>query len=304
MVGVISTANHAKLLWPGIKELWGMSYDELSQQWSKVLSKGTSDKSYEELQEITGFGLAMVKPEGTAISYDSHSQGVTTTIRNVTYGLGFVVTEEEGDDNKYKEVATFRATALGFSGRQTKEIVAANMINRGFSSSYPGGDGKELFATDHPTQSGSQSNELNPAADLSEAALETMLIQISNARNSRGMRIGLKGQKLVVPPELQFEAERIVNSNLRPGTANNDVNAMKSMGMLPDGVFVWQYMDQGDDFFIKTNLPKGGGTLYQRKAPSFKKDNDFDTCNDKNKFTERYALGYGDWRWAYGSLGV
>lgn len=304
MTGVISTANHAKLLWPGIKALWGMSYDELSQQWSKVLEKGTSDKSFEELQEITGFGLAAVKPEGTAISYDSHSQGVTTTLRNVTYGLGFIVTEEEGDDNKYKKVGTFRSRALGFSMRQSKEIVAANLINRGFTAAYAGGDGKELFATNHPTQGGDQSNELNPAADLSEAALETMLIQISNAKNARGMRIGLKGKMLVVPPELQFDAHRIVNSNLRPGTANNDINAMKDMGMLPGGVMVWQYMDQGDDFFIKTDLPTGGGMLLQRKEASIKKDNDFDTANDKNKSTERYVVGYGDWRWAYGSLGV
>lgn len=304
MVGVISTANHAKLLWPGLKELWGMSYNEITQQWPKVLMKGTMDKNYEELQEITGFGLASVKPEGTAISYDSHSQGVTTTIRSVTYGLGFIVTEEEGDDNKYKQVATFRSTALGFSMRQSKEIVAANMFNRGFSSSYPGGDGKELFATDHPTQAGVQSNELSPAADMSEAAIESMLIQISNMRNARGMRIGLKGKKLVVPAELQFDASRIVNSNLRPGTANNDINAMKNMGMLPEGVFVWQYLDQGDDFFILTDLPKGGGTLYQRKEAVLKKDNDFDTANDKNKSTERYGIGYGDWRFAVGSLGV
>jgi hypothetical protein len=304
MTGVISTANHAKLLWPGLKELWGMSYDELSQQWSKVLEKGTSDKSYEELQEITGFGLAVVKPEGTAVSYDSHSQGVTTTLRAVTYGLGFIVTEEEGDDNKYKQVGTFRARALGFSMRQSKEIVAANLINRGFTAAYAGGDGKELFSTAHPVVAGTQSNYLSPAADLSEAALESMLIQISNARNSRGMRIGLKGKKLVVPPELQFDANRIVNSNLRPGTANNDINAMKDMGMLPDGVFVWQYMDQGDDFFIKTDLPTGGGMLLQRKEASIKKDNDFDTANDKNKSTERYVVGYGDWRWAYGSIGV
>jgi hypothetical protein len=302
-MAVISTGNHPRLLWPGVKALIGISYDELSQQWSEVFTKGESDKSYEILVEATSFGLMPVKAEGSAISYDSHVQQSTTTLTNVTYGMGAIVTEEEIDDNKYEKLGKARAKMLGFSARQTKETVGANIFNRAFDSNYVGGDGKELCATDHPTVNGTQSNELSPAADMSEAALETMLIQISNVKNSRGLRINLKGQKLIVPPELQFDAERIVNSTLRPGTANNDLNAMKSKGMLPGGVFVWQYLDQGDDFFIKTNC-MDGLMMLQRKPFAYDKDNDFDTNNAKMKATERYVFGWGDWRCLYGSVGV
>lgn len=302
-MAVISSGNHPRLLWPGVKALIGLSYNEIPTQWSQVFKSGESDKSYEILVEGTSFGLAPVKPEGSGVSYDSHTQQSTTTLTNVTYGLGAIVTREEIEDNKYEKMGKARAKMLGFSARQTKEVVGANIFNRAFNSSYLGGDGVELCSTVHPTVNGTQSNELDPAADLSEAALETMFTQIRNARNSRGLRIGLEPKKLVVGPSEEFNAERLVNSTLRPGTPNNDINALKRIGKLPEGVFVWTYLDQGDDWFITTNCPDGVMML-QRREFDYGKDNDFDTENAKMKFTERYVFGWGDWRSVYGSVGA
>jgi len=304
-MAVISTGNHPKALWPGINAIWGIEYDEKSQQWQKVFTKATSDKKYEEDFESTSFGLAPEKAEGTAILYDTHSQQSTTRYTNVTYGLGWIVTEEEFDDNQYEKLASFRTRALAFSFRQTKETVGGNILNRAFNSSFVGGDAVELVSTAHPTSGGgTQSNELSPAADLSEAALETLMIQVRNALNSRGLKIALVPRKLIAGPLNQFEAHRIVNSNLRPGTANNDINAMRDMGMLPDGVMVYDYLTVGsDDWFIKTDA-KDGLKMFQRKPYMFKQDNDFDTANRKAKASERYVFGWSDWRAVYGSPGV
>jgi hypothetical protein len=302
-MAVITTGAHPKALWPGVYAWWGTEYKKIPTQWSQVFDKKDSDLAYEEMVEATGFGLAPIKSEGGAISYDTHQQGPTTRFTHVTYGLGYIVTREEMEDNKYDKLSRSRASALAFSMAQSKEVVHANIFNRAFTSTYAGGDGKELVATDHPTVSGTQSNELSPAADLSEAALETMLIQIGNAKNTRGLKIALKAQKLIVPIELEFEATRILNSTLRAGTANNDINAMRSMGMLPGGVFAWNYLTQGDDFFIKTNCPSGL-VSFEKRAIEFKKDNDFDTENAKAKSTERYIPGWADWRSVYGSTGV
>ena len=302
-MAVITRGNHPKALWPGIREWFGVSYKELPAQWRQVFSNMTSDQAYEEDVETTGFGYAQQKPEGSAISYDSHNQGPTTRYTHTTWGLGYIVTREEIEDNKYEKVSRARARSLAFSMRQTKEVNLANIFNRAFTSAYAGGDGKEMVATDHPSLSGSQSNELSPAADLSEAALEAMMIQINTATNSRGMRIKLTPRKLIVPPQLTFEAERLVATQLRPGTANNDINAMRNMGMLPDGVFVWNYLTDEDAFFIKTDCPDGLNH-FQRRALEFKKDNDFDTENAKAKSTERYSAGWSDWRAVYGSTGV
>jgi hypothetical protein len=179
----------------------------------------------------------------------------------------------------------------------------ANIINRAFSSSYLGGDAKELIATDHPTLDGTQSNELSVAADLSEASLEDLLIQIMNATDSRGLRMQLRGKKLIVPPNLAFEAERIVKSNLQNDTANNAVNAVKSMGLLPEGVMVWHYLTDTDAWFIKTDAPEAL-KLFNRRELAFTKDSDFDTDNFKHKATERYVGGWSDWRGIYGSEGA
>lgn len=302
-MSVITTGNHPKALWPGVKEWFGRSYDEFPVECTMVFDTETSRKHREEDVEVTGFGLASVKAEGNAVSYDSESQGYTKTYTHVAYASGFIVTREERDDNLYEIVGKRRARALGFSMRQTKEVVAANVLNRATDSNYTGGDGKELLATDHPSLAGNWSNELAVAADLSEASLEDILIQIAQATNSRGLRIALQGRKLIVPPQLSFEAERIVKSTLQNDTANNAVNAMRSMGMLPEGVMTYHYLTDPDQWFVKTNCP-AGLQMIMRTPVEFGKDNDFDTDNAKAKAYERYSVGWTDPRSVYGSPGA
>lgn len=301
-MSVITSGNHPKLLWPGLNAIFG-KYKDLPYLHTEVFDSHESDKSYEEDVELTGFGLAPVKSEGGSISYDSHTQGPTTRYTNVTYGLGFIETIEAVEDNKYKDRAQKRTAMLARSMRVTKETVVANVVNRAFTAGYAGGDGKELIATDHPTVNGTQSNELAVAADLSEASLEDMLIQIMNATDSRGLRIRLIGKKLIVPANLSFEAERIVKSNLQNDTANNAINAIRSKGLLPDGVMTWVYLSDPDAWFIKTDA-ENGLKLFNRRALTFAKDSDFDTDNFKHKATERYVAGWSDWRAIFGSPGA
>lgn len=303
MAGVITTGNHPKALWPGMHKFWGRVYDEHPTEYTEIFMTESSSKNYEEDAEVTGFGLAPVKSEGGSVSYDSETQGPTTRYTHVAYGLGYIVTREERDDNLYEIVSKRRIRGLAFSMRQTKEIVGANVLNRGFNSSFTGGDGLELFSTAHVTLDGTQSNELATPADLSEASLEDLLIQISNAKNSRGLRIAARGMKLIVPPALMFEAERILESVQRVDTANNDTNAMRSMGMLPNGFTVNHYLTDTDAFFIKTNIPNGL-THFNRVGAEFTQDNDFDTSNAKAKAYERYSVGWTDWRGAYASPGA
>jgi hypothetical protein len=301
-MSVITSGNHPKLLWPGLNAIFG-KYKDLPYQHTQVFDAHESDKSYEEDVELTGFGLAPVKSEGGSISYDSHTQGPTTRYTNVTYGLGFIETIEAVEDNLYKQRATSRTKMLARSMRITKETVVANVINRAFNNAYLGGDGLELISTAHVTVDGTQSNELAVAADLSEASLEDMFIQIMNATDSRGLRIRLMPKKLIVPPNLAFEAERIVKSNLQNDTANNAINAIKSTGMLPGGVMVWHYLSDTDAWFITTDA-ENGLKLFNRRALSFAKDSDFDTDNFKHKATERYVAGWSDWRGIFGSEGA
>jgi hypothetical protein len=304
-MSVISTGNHPKALWPGIKAWWGRQYNEHVTEHTDLFDNDTSDKQYEELVEVTGFGLAPVKEQGAAGSYDTDSQGTITRATHVAYGLGYIVTREELDDNKYEVVSKRRAQALAYAMRQTKENVAANVYNRGFTSTYAFGDGKELFATDHPTVSGNQSNELATAADMSEASLEDLCIQIMGAQNARGLRINLMPQSLIVPRQLVFEANRIIKSTLQSGTANNDVNALRTTGQFPGGIKVNHYLTDADAFFIRTNIPSSTGLVhFQRVAAEFTQDNDFDTQNAKAKSYERYSFTVGDFRAAYGSPGA
>ncbi len=303
MAGIITTGNHPKALWPGMRAFWGRQYDEHPQEWSNIFDSESSEKNYEEDTEVTGFGLATVKNQGAAVSYDSETQGPTKRYTHVTYGLGYIVTREELEDNLYEVVSKRRIKALSFSVRQTEETVAANIMNRAFNSSYTGADGKEMCATDHPTADGTQSNELATASDLSEAAIEDLCIQIMNAKNSRGLRIALMPKKLIVPPNEAFNAERILKSTLQSGTANNDINAIRSMGVLPGGVVVNHYLSDTDAWWIKTNAPNGL-MRFNRRATEFKQDNDFDTENAKAKSTLRFSVGWTDWRAIYGSPGA
>lgn len=302
MVGIITTGNHPKALWPGVKKWWGRMYDEHPVEWKDLFDVETSDKAYEEDVELTGFGLAPVKPEGDSVSYDSETQGATKRYTHVVYGLGWICTREEQEDNLYAVVAKKRTQALAFSMRQTEETVCANYYNRAFSA-VTGADGKAWFAADHPTLSGNQSNVLAVAADMSEAAIEDMLIQIAMARNGRGLKISLIGEKLIVPPQLSFEATRILKSTLQNDTSNNAVNALRASGSLPKGVSVNHYLTDPDAWFVRTNAP-AGPTRYNRRATEFDKDNDFDTQNAKAKSTMRWSIGHTDWRGGYASPGA
>ena len=300
--GIITTGNHPAALWPGVNAFFGRAYDEYEPQYTALVDVETSDKKYEEEVESTGFGLAHVKPESASITYDSDGQGYTARYTHVTYGLGYTVTEEELEDNLYEAVSKRRAPDLAFALRQTKENVVANVYNRATNASYTGGDGVSLGSTSHPTPNGTQSNRLATDADLSEAAIEDMVIQIRQAKNARGMRIKLMPRSLVVPAQLEFEAARILNSVLQNDTANNAVNVLKAMGTIPR-VDVNQYLTSSTRWFIRTNA-RHGLKLFQRRKVKFENDSEFDTSNAKAKATERYSTGWTDWRAIYMTDGV
>lgn len=302
-MGVITTSNHPKDLWPGIVAHFGHTFDQHAEEFSQIFDEESSDKAYEERVQYTGLGLAAVKSQGGSIGYDETQQGYTSRLTNVTYAIGAIVTREAIEDGQYESIAKRLSKGMAFSLRQTKENIAANILNRAFTSGYNGGDGVSLISASHPELGGNQSNHIATAADLSEASLEDMLIQIMQAQNARGLKISLIGQKLIVAPPLIFEATRILKSALQSGNANNDVNALKQMGLLPGGIVVNHYLTDTDAWFVKTNAPEG--LIHQkRRSYEFKQDNDFDTENAKMKASERYTFGWADWRALYGSPGA
>jgi len=300
---VITTGSHPKALWPGVKRWWGVGYGEHPEQYKQLYNIKTSSQNYEEDVQTIGMGQADVKNEGQAASYDTISQGYVSRYVHTAFTKGFIVTYEEQKDNLYEKVSGSRSKAVGFAMRQTKETVGANPYNRAFDSSYVGGDGKELLATDHPTDSGDQSNELAVAADFSEGALEDLLIQIGKAEDHVGNNISLMGEKLIVPVDLQFETCRVLDSVLQSGTANNDVNALNYKGLLPGGVAINNYLTDIDAWFVMTNCTEGM-TMYQRDNITLTQDNDFDTMNLKAFSYDRYSVGWTDWRGLYGSAGA
>lgn len=303
-MAVITTGAHPAALWPGVHAFFGSNYNKFPQRWSKIFSTVKSDKAYEEDIVTTGFGLAQIKSQGGSISYDDHSQEGTKRYTHDTWGLGYIVTMEELQDNQYKSKAFRRSKMLARSMAITKEINGANILNRGFDgTNYANGwDGKELFATDHVTQGGSTSNELAVAADLSEASIEDLCIQIHQAEDSRGLNIQLQPRKLVIPVNLKFEAHRILKSVLQNDTANNATNALKDMGIIPE-IVVNEYLADPDAWFIITDADDGLKCM-ERMALAFTQDNDFDTENAKAKAVERYTFDWSDWRGAYASPGA
>jgi len=293
-----------KALWPGVKSWWGQDYKKHPEECAMVFDVETSEKAFEEDVELTGMGLATVKDEGAASAYDSMGQGPTTRYTHLTYSLGFAVTEEEFDDGQYEKVAKARTKALSFSFRTTKEVVGANTLNRGFNSSYTGGDGVSMMNASHPVVGGGvQSNVLATAADLSEASLEDVLVLIAKAKNAVGHPIALQPGRLVVPPALMFDATRIVRSTLRSGTDQNDVNALRTMGMFQNDPMTYHYLTDEDAWFVTTNAPDGL-KMYQRKKRVIRRENEFDTDNLKVKGVERYSFGWTDWRGIFGSEGA
>lgn len=300
---IITTGQIAKLLWPGLNARWGVAYNKHPNEWQDLVDVSDSDMAYEEDQEMTGFGLAPIKTQGASIAYDTEGQGVTSRYTHVTYALGFIITEEAIDDNKYEKIGMQRTGNLAFSMSQTKENVVANLYNRAFSGSYLGADGVALLSTAHPSLSGNQSNTLAVAADMSEASLEDLTIQMGQATNSRGLKISITPKSLIIPINLQYEAARILKSVGQSDTANNAINAMKSMGTFSDGFRINHYLTDPDAFFIRSNV-EDGLRFFQRKAVAFAQDGDFDTSNIKYKAAERYSIGWSDWRGLYGSPGA
>jgi Mu-like prophage major head subunit gpT len=302
-MSIINSGSFAKALWPGVNAWYGKAYNEYSVEYTKLFDTHKSNKQFEEDVGISSFGLAAVKPEGSPIQYDSERQAFITRYNHVVYALGFIITREMVEDDQYAVVGQRKAQGLAFSMRQTKEIIAANVYNRAFNSSYTGGDGKELLATDHPLfAGGTWSNELSTASDLSEAALEQAHIDIAGFTNDRGLLIAVKPKSLIIPRQLMFEAKRITAPDGRPGTDTNDVNAMKQMGLVPE-VVVNHYLTDQDAWFLRTNIPHGM-KHWERRADGFDMDNDFDTENAKYKATARYSFGWTDPRALFGSPGA
>lgn len=306
-MAVITTGNFAKDLVPGVRTWFQTKYKEYPIEYLDIFEKQVSTKAFEEEVGITGFGLAQIKTEGAGIAYDDQSQGYVNRYVHVTYGLGFIITREMHDDGISVTVALRRASALAYSLRQTKETVCANVVNRAFNSAYTMGtnsDGKELCATDHPNKSGGTwRNELAVAADLSESALEQACIDIGALKTDRGLTIAIRPLSLHIPTALEFDAYRILKSIGRVDTANNDINAIRASGKIPQGVKVNHYFTDPDAWFIKTDCPDGMKYM-ERRADAFGSENDWDTENSKFKATSRYSVGYSDARSFFGSPGA
>ena len=300
----INTGSFAKALWPGVNAWYGKGYAEHTVEYTDLFDTFSSRKNFEEDVSITSFGQAPVKPEGQGVAYDTERQGFITRYSHVVRALGFIVTREMVEDDLYDVVAQKRARGLAFSMRQSKEVQAANVYNRAFNSSYAGGDGLELCSDAHVNISGGTwANELATSADLSEASLEQACIDIMKWTNDRGLQVSIMPECLIIPVDLAFEAERILKTPYRVGSADNDINALYTMGKFPKGVKVNHYLTDGNAWFLRTNSPEGM-KHFQRRALQFTIDNDFDTENAKFKATERYSFGWTDPRGVYGSPGV
>lgn len=302
-MSIINSGSFAKALWPGVNAWYGKAYNEYETEYDQLFDKFTSQKAFEEDVGISSFGLAVQKSEGAPISYDSEKQGFVTRYQHVVMALGFIITREMMEDDQYDVVGQRKAQGLAFSMRQTKEVLGANVYNRAFSSSYTGGDGKSLIASDHPNiKGGTWSNTLSTAADLSEAALEQACIDIAGFTNDAGLLIAVKPDALIIPRQLQFEAKRILGSDGRVGTDNNDLNAIKTSGLIPK-IHVNHFLTDPDAWFIRTNVPHGM-KYFERREDKFDMDNDWDTENAKFKATARYSFGWTDPRGLYGSAGA
>ena len=309
-MSVITTSSFAKALWPGVNAWYGDAYTQYPVEWDKLFDKNTSRKAFEEDVGGSYFGLASVKTEGSPITYDSSRQGFTSRYNHVVYALGFIITREIYEDDLYDVVGKQKASALAFSMRQTKEIIAANVYNRAFNTSYTGGDGATLVASaggggssSHANiAGGTWTNGVATAADLSEAALEQAVIDIAGFTNDRGLKIAVRPKSLIIPKELMFEAQRILKTDGRVGTDLNDLNAIKTMGMIPE-IITNHYLTDTDAWFIRTDVANGL-KYFERRGDEFGMDEDFDTENAKYKAIARYSFGWSDARAIYGSPGA
>ena len=300
----IARSQLLKELEPGLNALFGLEYDRYDNEHSEIYDQENSDRAFEEEVMLAGFGAAPTKQEGAAVSFDIANESFTARYTHETIALAFSITEEAVEDNLYDKLSSRYTRALARSMANTKQVKAASVLNNAFDSNFLLGDGKELCATDHPTtQGGNFKNELTTSADLNETSLEQALIDISAFIDERGLKIALRGMKMIIPPALQFVAERLMASNLRPATADNDINAVRNMGMLPDGYVVNHFLTDTDAFFIKTDAPNGF-KHFVRSAIKTSMEGDFETGNVRYKARERYSFGVSDPRCVFGSPGA
>ena len=303
----ISRAQLAKELEPGLNSLFGLSYDEYNNEYEDIFSIEDSNRAFEEEVLITGFGSAPTKTEGQGVSFDNASESYSARYTHDTVALAFALTEEAVEDNLYDSLGKRYVKALAKSMANTKEVKGADVLNNAFSSSFTGGDGKSLIATDHPLSGGgTAANRATSMADLNETSLEDALIDIGGFTDDRGLTISVQASKMIVPSELVFVADRILNSQLRVGTSDNDLNAIKNTGVLSGGYSVNHYLTDPDAFFILTSVTDQGDGLkmFQRSGMETSMEPDFATGNIRYKARESYSFGFSDWRGIYGSQGA
>ena len=299
----ISRAQLVKELEPGLNALFGLEYKNYADEHAEIFDIENSDRAFEEEVMLSGFANASVKPEGSSVNFDTAQETFTARYTHETLALAFSITEEAIEDNLYDRLASRYTKALARSMANAKQVKAANVLNNGFDSNFTGGDGVELFSTAHPIVAGTFKNELSTAADLNETSLEQSLIDIAAMTDERGLKIAARGMKLIIPSELQFTAERLMKSQGRTGTADNDINAVANMGMIPQGYVVNHYLTDTDAFFIKTDVPNGL-KMFVRSPVKTSMEGDFETGNVKYKARERYSFGFSDPRGIFGSPGA
>jgi hypothetical protein len=300
----ISRAQLAKELEPGLNALFGMEYARYENEHAEIFETESSDRAFEEEVLIVGFGNARDKSEGQSVGYDSASEGFTSRYTHETVALAFALTEEAVEDNLYDRLGARYTKALARSMAHSKQVKAANVLNNAFNSSFAGGDGVELIDDAHPLAGGGTfSNRPSAYSDLNETSLEDALISISTFVDDRNMILALQGVKLIVPPQLQFVADRLLDTPGRVGTADNDINAIRNMGMLPQGYAVNHFLTDTDAWFVKTDCPDGF-KHFERSPISTSMEGDFDTGNVRYKARERYSFGYSNPRAVFGSQGA
>ena len=300
----INRAQLVKELVPGLHALFGLEYERYNNEHEDIFDTESSERAFEEEVMLSGFGEAPTKGEGAAVVYDTAQESWTSRFTHETVALAFALTEEAIEDNLYDTLSSRYTRALARSMQTTKQVKAANVLNNAFSSSYVGGDGKELCATDHPTVANVDlKNELSTAADLNETSLEQALIDIADFRDERNLKVNAQARKLIIPPALQFVADRLMETPGRVGTSDNDINAIRNMGMVSEGYVVNHYLTDTDAFFIKTDVPNGL-KHFVRTPVSTSMEGDFETGNVRYKARERYSFGWSDWRGIFGSPGA
>ncbi len=300
----ISRAQLLKELLPGLNALFGLEYQKYGEEHKEIFDQESSERSFEEEVKLSGFSAAPVKDEGAAISYDNAQEAWSARYNHETIALGFSITEEAMEDNLYDSLSSRYTKALARAMAYTKQVKAAAVLNNGFNNSYVGGDNVELFSTAHPLVSGgTNSNEPSTNVDLNETSLEAAIIQIAGWTDERGLLIASRPLKMIVPPNLQFVATRLLETELRTATADNDINAVRSMGAIPQGYTVNHFLTDTDAWFLKTDVPNGL-KHFVRTPMQTSMDGDFDTGNARYKARERYSFGWSDPLGMWGSQGA